>query len=79
MSVWVVNGWMPCLGKVQGKLHAVMNIYMEEWNWYSVRRAVRNRADMHLKSSKERNTIIYADSKPLLTTEQQNISAREER
>lgn len=56
-----------------------MNIYMEEWNWYSVRRAVRNRADMHLKSSKERNTIIYADSKPLLTTEQQNISAREER
>lgn len=83
LSVGVVNGWMHCHGKVQGKLHAVMNSYIEEWDWYTFRRAVRNTADMHLKSSRvrERDTTIYTDSEPgtLLTIEQQNISARKER
>ena len=76
LSVGVVNEWMPCRGKVHGKLHAVMNSYMEEWDWYTVGRAVGNRADMSLKSSRERDTISYTDSKPgtLLTIEQLNIS-----
>ena len=76
LSVGVVNERLPCHGKVQGNLHAVMNSYMEEGDWYTVGREVGNRADMRLKSSRERDTISYTDSKPgtLLTIEQPNIS-----